>query len=680
MNQHSLTRKISSAMLFLLLFFSSFVSAKIIYVDDDASGQNDGSSWENAYIYLQDAIYEANYSVKPIEIRVAQGTYTPDKGANAAIEDNYESFEMLTGVTLSGGYAGYLPSQTEIDPDTRDIELYQTILSGDLLNNDSNDYDPNNLVNEETFSDNSYHVVTASFTDETSILDGFTITAGIAGGYDLYIDSRSKGGAIYIESSIDGPVIANCTFTKNAAYDGGAIYSTDSDPNISQCKFIRNSANYIYELAPLFGDGGAIFISQSNSIIKDCNFIENLGGSGGGIFILKDSNFVLINCQFISNTANLTKGGALLINESYPIIKDCYFYDNNSALAGGGIAIYSSANPILDNCIFNTNTAGSLGGAIYNISNSEPNISNCIFTRNFARTKGGAISSADSNSIFKNCIFSGNKSNNGGAFDISSSTLPCNNTLLSSCFFSNNSAKHGGAIINQFENLLLRNCVFSGNVDFFSAGAIFNAGGNLQAINCTYTGNYSYLSCDAILNKTLIFDSDELPDIKLNVPGHIEISNCIIWNGPNSITNDGESSILISYSNLSGGKPSINSPIDNLIWGPGNIDIEPAFVQNGFWIDINDPNIVVEPYEPNAFWLEGDYHLKSGAGHYDPNSQTWILDDINSPCIDSGDPNSLFENEPLPNGGRINMGAYGGTTQASKSTESLIANKEPDNP
>jgi len=44
-----------------------------------------------------------------------------------------------------------------------------------------------------------------------------------------------------------------------------------------------------------------------------------------------------------------------------------------------------------------------------------------------------------------------------------------------------------------------------------------------------------------------------------------------------------------------------------------------------------------------------------------------VLDDITSPCSDAGDPNSLVGDEPLLNGGRINMGAYGGTTEASKS-------------
>jgi hypothetical protein len=63
----------------------------------------------------------------------------------------------------------------------------------------------------------------------------------------------------------------------------------------------------------------------------------------------------------------------------------------------------------------------------------------------------------------------------------------------------------------------------------------------------------------------------------------------------------------------------------------------------------------------------GDYHLKSLAGRWDPVSESWMIDEATSPCIDAGDPKSPVLFEPFPNGGIINMGAYGGTSVASKS-------------
>jgi len=76
-------------------------------------------------------------------------------------------------------------------------------------------------------------------------------------------------------------------------------------------------------------------------------------------------------------------------------------------------------------------------------------------------------------------------------------------------------------------------------------------------------------------------------------------------------------------------------------------------------------NITADPLfvDPNA----GDYHLLSARGRYWPEHDVWVLDRVTSPCIDGGDPNADPSDEPMPNGERINMGAYGGTVQASMS-------------
>ena len=63
----------------------------------------------------------------------------------------------------------------------------------------------------------------------------------------------------------------------------------------------------------------------------------------------------------------------------------------------------------------------------------------------------------------------------------------------------------------------------------------------------------------------------------------------------------------------------------------------------------------------------GDYHLLSERGRYWPAHDVWVLDDVTSPCIDGGDPAIDPSNERMPNGGRINMGAYGNTAYASMS-------------
>ena len=60
-----------------------------------------------------------------------------------------------------------------------------------------------------------------------------------------------------------------------------------------------------------------------------------------------------------------------------------------------------------------------------------------------------------------------------------------------------------------------------------------------------------------------------------------------------------------------------------------------------------------------------DYHLKSKAGRW--NGESWVIDNTNSPCIDTGYSLSDYSAEPQNNGGRINIGAFGNTKYASKS-------------
>jgi hypothetical protein len=135
------------------------------------------------------------------------------------------------------------------------------------------------------------------------------------------------------------------------------------------------------------------------------------------------------------------------------------------------------------------------------------------------------------------------------------------------------------------------------------------------------------------------------------------VSNSIIWgNGSGQISGD-SGLMTVTYSNIEGGWP-----------GQGNIDADPLFAHPGFWVDADDSSRVVDANDPNATWVAGDYHLKSQAGRFDPDSGQWVLDEVTSPCIDAGDPNDSVGLEPSPNGGRINMGAYGGTAEASKST------------
>ena len=121
--------------------------------------------------------------------------------------------------------------------------------------------------------------------------------------------------------------------------------------------------------------------------------------------------------------------------------------------------------------------------------------------------------------------------------------------------------------------------------------------------------------------------------------------------------------LTVSYSDVQGGQTQAHvDPGCVLAWGPGNIETDPCFVEPGEWTD---------PYNTPAdanddVWIDGNYHLQSEAGRWDPNTSSWVADAHTSYCIDAGNPGCVLGNEPdEPNNIRVNMGVYGGTAEAS---------------
>ena len=102
----------------LLGILSAPTPADIIYVDDDAPFGGNGLSWPAAYKYLQDGLEAAQYGD---EIRVAQGTYKPDRdeAGNVIPGRRSSSFILKSGLAIYGGYAGI----GSPDPNDRNTDL-----------------------------------------------------------------------------------------------------------------------------------------------------------------------------------------------------------------------------------------------------------------------------------------------------------------------------------------------------------------------------------------------------------------------------------------------------------------------------------------------------------------------------------------------------------------------------
>ncbi|MHC4693968.1 MAG: hypothetical protein ACYS67_14600, partial [Planctomycetota bacterium] len=310
--------------MFFVSMACSIAGGSAIYVDDDATAGGNGESWENAYKYLQDALF---YASSGDEIFVGQGTYRPDEdSANPSGTGNRQAaFQLKNGVALRGGYAGF----GQPDPDARDPNTHETILSGDLLGNDG----PNFANNAE----NSYHVVNGNGANETALLDGFTITAGNANG----IGWENHGGGMFNFRS--SPTLTSCTFSGNSADNGGGIRNIESRSALTNCKFTENSAEW----------GGGMGNSGGNLTVTNCAFIDNSAEFGGGM-CNKQSNPTVTNSTFSDNSAD--NGGGMCNIVCSPTLTNCTF-SSNSAEWGGGICNRISS-PTVTACTFSSNSGG----------------------------------------------------------------------------------------------------------------------------------------------------------------------------------------------------------------------------------------------------------------------------------------------------------------------------------
>lgn len=364
----------------LCLFFCyNSLSQSIYYVNDEASGANNGSSWINAFTKLQDALAKAG---SRDQIWVAEGTYYPDEGKGLTNNDRVQSFHLKNGVGIYGGFAG-----TETKLSDRNWNTHVTTLSGDI------DHAAGN-------SGNAYHVLVNIDVNETAILDGFTITGGNADGSDQYY----FGGGAFNQSS--SPTIANCIFSENNANEAGGMYNIESSaPTIKNCRFSENTAAVV---------AGAIYNYTSSPNISYCVFSNNRAFGAGGILNYVGSNPIISNCSFSGNVAFGTNGGNSgaggLYNQlsSSPTIINCSFTGNRSNWIAGGLYNANSSAPTIINCSFSNNWAAEGGGGMYNLYDAAPTLINCSFSGNATPLGAGGIHTNQASVKLINCILWGN--------------------------------------------------------------------------------------------------------------------------------------------------------------------------------------------------------------------------------------------------------------------------------
>jgi len=306
----------------------------VIFVDADASPGGDGTSWENAFIYLQDAIADAD---EGYQIWAAQGIYRPDANSNFPNGTGLRTstFQIPQGIAIYGGFPTGGGTLQE-----RDWINNETILSGDI-----------GIAGSR--NDNCYNVVVGA---NDVVLDGLVISYGNA----TATGDSARGGGMRNED-VNNITIANCTFRDNyARYDGGGIYNYQSSVSFINCIFSENNCG---------DDGAGVYNSNTDAALTNCSFFDNHSANRGGGIYNYQTPAELIDCLFSGNAAD-ANGGA--VYNGYKAVKliNCTIAENSAAGNTGGIYnTYSSSNII--NCV-----VWDSGIAIYNHS-CNPHISYC---------------------------------------------------------------------------------------------------------------------------------------------------------------------------------------------------------------------------------------------------------------------------------------------------------------
>jgi hypothetical protein len=528
-------------------------------------------------------------------------------------------------------------------------------------------------------------------------LVGFTIKGA-------RVSSGLPGGGIYVESG--SPTIANCIITDCTAGIGGGIGISQAQPTVIGCSINNCTA---------VRGGGIGLLPQSNAKIIDCTIEYNQGtgaGLGGGVYC-QDGAATFNGCRVASNTTGIATGGGIYCTGGLTkaTLQNCLIVGNSATLSSGVYAELSSSvnitnctitrNGATGKCLWSNGAMVSINSSIIWDNGSTP-VSGSVGPVSYSDIEGGYAGSVNVNPSFVSpltgdfhllqtspCIDAGDPTVSattepvpsgdridmgryGGSPEASKGAshtiyhVACNRNSYSGPSSLSPFATIQPAIdkAQSGDTILIWPGVYLQTTDPITlrgkairiqsaadAAAIsapygwafsFDHGetsssvlSNLIVEGCLYGGIWCYGSSPTLKNLTIVGNTCGV-DAEANA--NPTIVNCLFWANGNG-------------ADLSQDSGGICNPSYSL-WKKANSS---TFL-NG--------SVIQDPCFADA--LNGDYHLKSKVGRYVP-SLGWVPDAVNSPCIDQGD---LFEDprgETMPNGGRIDIGAHGGTPYASLS-------------
>jgi hypothetical protein len=460
----------------LVLALAAPASAGVIYVDVDAVGTGDGSSWADAFTDLQDGLAVA---VSGDQLWVAAGSYKPTAGS-----DRQASFQLVNGLSIYGGFDG-----TETDLVQRDWVANLTVLSGDIGVLGAPVFDDfHNAAGKAkdvaaarelfrrwvthaksvmegaealtSYEDDSHHVVRGGGTDSTAVLDGFTVTRGYATDDAVPAQWGHSGGGMLIVNG--SPTVANVDFVSNSAwgYGGGLATVNGGSPELVNVRF--DSCFSVYQAGGLYISGGA-------PILTDVTFQSNMcDGVGGGV--VGGSGAAFSNVSFLGNYSS-TAGGGMACGGA-ATFTNVRFEGNGAdqAFPGGGGLLSTGSPTLVDVTFLNNSVTGGAGGGMFS-EYGDPTLVNVVFSGNSmdacyfdCENGGGGMANLEGNPTLINVTFAANVAAGpgatGGGFYYRGSGAP---TLSNSIFWGNTAALSSPEIYNEGDSLLISYSLIAGS-------------------------------------------------------------------------------------------------------------------------------------------------------------------------------------------------------------------------
>ncbi len=451
--------------------------------------------------------------------------------------------------------------------------------------------------------DSSGTVVVFSGTEtSTALLKNFKIQNG-------YDDSNDGVGGIYCADGAN-PTLENLIVSDNIDdFGGNGAGGISVAPGTGDT--LRIMGSVIRNNSGIWGGGGLLIQGDQTGVTLLTNvYIENnTSNSGGGIMIdggvaILDSVTIMNNTAGSGNiTGNIGGGGIDISNATLYLLNSTI--NNNSSgsddyggINGGGIGAYNSTLTI-ENTTLTGNTATGSGGGIYS-ENSSFTLDSVTVSNNTAQVDGGGICAINVNLVMKSIdVINNSCVGNGGGMYYKGFT---EKTIISSSnFLSNHSTGNSGGIhMHQAyggSDVIYLNTLIANN----TSGGVGGFGG--------------YDSWPSFYNVTIANNHGSVSGgLDLNNGSRTKLTNVIVHdNSPYNIRVSTDSnyrdSLIVNYSNISGGVDGINiaiSPVE-IIWGTGNIDSDPLFADtsNGdYTLLASSP--AINAGSPNAFYNDGD--------------------------------------------------------------------------